>query len=205
MKSFPARGLPALLCALFATLPFAAIADSHIELAAVDADPDQHHGNGKGFALYWRQELASNWYAFGDYTRATVRTEPHLNIYERSVRQYFNMPSLELNAWGGLGLGHAWDLSRNHRLYLAASLQASDYEGDIDTGLGAHLGWQAQWSEHWQTRVEFNHTDTFVRDQGLLAELTWRINPRWGLSLRTRDHDEWDYSTYELGLRYQLD
>lgn len=170
----------------------------YIELVYSENNPDEKNlTNGTGFTLAGSMHLNSRFYSFGWLNHAEVEL-CWLECFKQSRIIH------TMNDWLMLGLGYHWPLRDNTDLTAAINYQSAELDGSREHGGGILLGVRTRPVEALNLAVQAGYFRLEFDDFQIIGEATYQITEHLDFVGRIRDFNDWDYSSYEGGLRYRF-
>ena len=188
----------AVLFILLFTLPTAKegysaeISYDFIELGVVDLNPDYSpFENGHGFSLMASKTLLSSLFIEGQYIKAKIKVGGDLQ-------------SRELTDWWHLGTFLKTDLSSKLHLIGGVALQGTHLAGQNESGFSLQVGFRSLPFKRLEFNMRVGYLDLFIKDLQTIIEANYHLTDNFSIALRIRDYADWDYSSYEGGIRYNF-
>ena len=198
MKLVPLQSLRTLLLGLLLVLSAARVVPSaelpydFIEVAAVDLNPDySRFENGQGFSLAVSKTLSSIFFVDGRYTKAHIRVGGDIQ-------------GREITDWWHLGMFLRNDLTSRFHVVGGVALQGTKLAGDNESGFSVQLGLRSLPFERVEVNVSIGYLDLVIEDFQTIIEANYRLTENLSIGVRIRDYADWDYSSYEGGVRYNF-
>ncbi len=111
--------------------------------------------------------------------------------------------NVNVESWLETGIGYAFDHEWG-QFYSLITFESITAEHHTYEGFGAHFGYRKDWSENWSTVLQFGYLDTEFHDFQLQAKVNYKISDNFAVTLGLRDYDDWDYTSYEVGIVYRF-
>ncbi|MGQ0701357.1 MAG: hypothetical protein ACT4PZ_24330 [Panacagrimonas sp.] len=107
--------------------------------------------------------------------------------------------------WTTVGAEFALWKNASAALVAGGAYQSVKLDEDREGGSSFHLG--GRWRPHDRVRLGLNvgYLDLVVDDITLIASAAFALTRRLAWSFRVEDHSDWDFTTYETGLRWYFD
>lgn len=170
----------------------------YIELAYSENNPDEKSlENGTGFTLSGSVPLAGRLYGFGRFNHAEADL-----CWEECPLQTRTIHTMD--DWLVLGLGYHWPLKENTDLTAAIDYQSVELDGSREHGGGVLLGIRTRPADRWDLSFQIGYFNLEFDDFQLVGEVAYKISERLDVVGRLRDFNDWDYSSYEGGVRYRF-
>jgi hypothetical protein len=161
-----------------------------IEVAAATGNPDYSpFDNGLGYSLLLSKSLSDIFFLHANYTRAIFAVGGELG-------------GRKLSDWGTLGLGARIAVHPRLHLLTGGSWQGAILDDGTESGYAVHLGLRSQLHDRVEFNLVFSYLDLVITDIQTIGEIYFRMTDSLDLGLRVRDYADWDYTSYEAGLRY---
>ncbi len=167
-------------------------AESYAELARATVNPDyKPYPNGTGVVAQARFELPADFFAFARFNETGFRPSgPVVGKFK------------EGEDWTILESGYQLTRFAGFDLEVGASYQAVWLDDQREDGYGIHANIATMpWS--WlKFSLDLAYVDLVLQDIALTADLALMVTEQFGVTLRLHDHSDWDFTSYEAGLRY---
>jgi hypothetical protein len=109
-----------------------------------------------------------------------------------------------MDDWLVLGLGYRLPLSDRIDLTGALDYQSVELNGNRRNGGGVLLGVRARPFDAWELGLQVGYFDLVRKDTQVILDVAYRLTNRVDFVGRIRDFADWNYTSYEAGLRYRF-
>lgn len=129
--------------------------------------------------------------------------------YNTADTDFVDLPIRELRGlpfgnWREAGVAYVYTASSKTSIELEVSYQGVELSGEIESGSGASVGIQHIFSQRFTGLLRFGWFDLDGSDTRLTGELQTRIRPNVALVTRIDDTAGFDFTWYEVGLRFEF-
>lgn len=197
MRIWLIRTVPILAILLCATSQATDYSRGSIELAASLYNPDwEFRENATGLRL-------SGMRRFGDHfrIRATYNTID-TNFVDLPI---IGIRGLPFGNWREFGLGYVTELSADTLLEAEASYQGVELYNQVESGGAVLLGITHRFNERFSAALRLSYFDIQTADWRLTGDLYTALSRRIDLVTRIDDTGQFDFTWYEIGLRFRFD
>lgn len=164
---------------------------SYVEASAYWARPEWNDfGSHRSLAIRGSAALTERWHAFGRYS------DPQIRISGAGRGRI-------ARDWLAAGIGYSWPISDGFHLVAGATAQRVELGGETETGYGLQAGARMRLARL-ELATEAGTLDLGWRDVSIAAEALLHITDELSITSHIRDFDDWDYTSYEAGLRYHF-
>ncbi len=177
------------LCLLTGNIAYA---EDHITLLYTAANPDwKLFETTYGYSLTGEYDFDNGLFISGFYNETDFRASgPEVG-------------NVNVQDWTQAGIGYAFDHEWGH-FYSLITFESIKAEHNTYEGSGAYFGYQKNFAENWTANVQFGYLDTEFHDFQMEGKLIYNISDNIAVTLGLRDYHDWDYTSYETGIRYQF-
>lgn len=193
-----------LLC-LFLTMfccPESGVFAAEVETSRIDYDTfeiDYATGNsdwkqyrhGGGYSLILNKDLIWNTFLMAAYTREEFRIGGPIQ-------------GRELSDWIAVGPAWRWEVHPRFHLVTAATWQRAVLDDENEDGYGLHVGFRSRPFDRLEINFLIGYLDLVIEDVQAIGEVYLQLLPWLDLGARVRDYADWDYTSYEGGLRFHF-
>jgi len=178
-----------LLCLLTTHCTFA---ENHFSLLYTGANPDyKPFKSTYGYAVAGEYNFENGLFVSGFYNDTDfMASGPEVG-------------GVNVKSWTEVGVGYAFDHEWG-QFYSLITFESIDAEHNTYEGAGAHFGYRNNFAENWTGIMQFGYLDTEFHDFQMQGKLIYNLTNNLALSLGLRDYHDWDYTSYEAGIRYQF-
>ncbi len=175
--------------ALFASVTQA---ESYAELARATVNPDyKPFANGTGVVAQARLDLPADFFLFARFNETTFRPSgPVVGKYREGEDWTIVETGYQITRFAG------FDLS------VGGSYQAVWLDNQREDGFGMHTNLATMPWPWFKFSLDLAYVDLVMQDIALTADLALMVTDQLGVTLRLHDHSDWDFTSYEAGLRY---
>lgn len=164
---------------------------SYVEAGAYWARPEWNDfGSHRSVALRGSAALTGGWHAFGRYS------DPQIRISGAGRGRI-------ARDWLVAGVGYVWPISDGFHLVAGATAQRVELGGEPETGYGLQTGVRMRLARL-EFATELGTLNLGWRDVSIAAEALVYLTDKLSITSHIRDFDDWDYTSYEAGLRYHF-
>ncbi|CAA0092595.1 Uncharacterised protein [Zhongshania aliphaticivorans] len=154
---------------------------------------------------------STDWGPFSEETNATFLASVDFLQYVHMHARYNNgetrLPKgFQQDGWLTYGIGAHYFIAPNTSLLITVDrhdMTSKNAKPD-QTASEYRAGIRHDFNDHWRLTFEAGEHDLIVKDTTFIIEGIYSHNDHLGVSLRVRDYDKLDLSSYELGVRYSF-
>ncbi len=176
--------------------------------AANTLDPQQHY-NYLELAYAYQ---STDWQNFDDdegYTfLASAAIHKYIHVHTRyNSAETFLPEGVRQDGWWTYGIGGHYYLTPNTSLLIGADRHEMESQSNAPNQRGWEykIGIRHDFNEQWRATLEAGEHDLVVgSDATFTVEGLYQATEAWSVSLRLRDYDKLDLTSYELGLRWSF-
>ena len=147
--------------------------------------------DGYGYSLGGSKKIGDIFYLTGNYTHARARIGGDIR-------------SQELSDWWAVGPFAAWAINPRFHLIGGVTVQGAVLDDRTETGYCLQAGFRALPLRHVEFNLFMGYLDVVIKDIQTIGEVYYHINETLAVGGRVRDYADWDYTCYDVGLRYSF-
>jgi len=164
----------------------------HVELAYADGNPDHKpYANADGYALILNKDLNGAFFLVASYNREKFNVGGALS-------------GREVSDWTSAGPFWRWQCHPRFHLVVGATWQHAALDGKKQDGYALQIGFRSRPLDRVEFNLMFGYLDLVIDDIQTIGGIYLQLIPSLDLGFRVRDYADWDYTSYEGGLRFHF-